>query len=196
MNDRLGRQLDFVRELDKLKSVMRKNRLSDLSRLENSAEHSWHVALMALVLAEHAALPLRCEHAVAIALVHDLVEIDAGDTFAYGATGHADKREREERAATRLFGVLPAEQARQFLALWHELEADETPEARFVQALDRLQPVLLHQLTGGVVWREHGVTRSQVMARVAPIRDVLPTLWPVVEQILADAVKSGALRDS
>jgi putative hydrolase of HD superfamily len=196
VSERLQRQLAFIRELDQLKSVLRQNRLGDSSRRENSAEHSWHVALMAIVLAEQAAAPVQRERALAMALAHDLVEIDAGDTFVYGTVGLDDKREREERAAARLFGVLPADQAGEFLALWHELEAGVTPEARFVQALDRLQPLILHQLTGGVVWREHGVSRAQVQARVGMIREVLPALWPFVEQLLEHAAGSGALREA
>ena len=140
--DRFEQQLRFIVEIDRLKNVLRRTLLTDASRRENSAEHSWHIALMAPLLAEHACEPVNVERVMRMLLVHDIVEIDAGDTFAYDANGNADKAERERRAADRLYGLLPDDQARELRAAWEEFEAAESAEARFAHALDRLQPLL------------------------------------------------------
>jgi len=165
-------------EVDRLKGVERRNRLADGSRRENTAEHSWHLGIAALVLAPYAAEPVDVGRAVAMALVHDIVEIDAGDTFAFDDAGHDDKREREEAAATRVFGLLPDDDGLRFRELWEEYERGDTAEARFVMAIDRLAPMLLNMAEGGTTWREHGVTRDRIIERNgAPIELALPGAW-------------------
>ena len=189
--DRLARQLAFVVEMDRLKGVLRRTSLIDGSRRENSAEHSWHLALAALALAEHAPAGTDLLRVVRMALVHDVVEIDAGDTFCYDAPAHLDKEERETRAAGRIFGLLPPEQAAEMRALWEEFEAGETPDARFAVALDRLQPLLVNFNSGGGSWKLHGITRAQVLRRMAPIREGAPGVWPWVERVIEEACERG-----
>jgi putative hydrolases of HD superfamily len=188
---RLARQLAFVVELDRLKSILRRTSLIDRSRRENSAEHSWHLTLMAAVLAEHAAEPIDPARVVTMLLVHDVVEIDAGDTFCYDAGANLDRAERERQAAERLFGLLPADQADGLRALWEEFEAGATADACFAVALDRMQPLLQNFHGGGGSWREHGVRRAEVRARMEPIREALPAAWPVVERIIEAACAEG-----
>ena len=181
---RIESQLAFLIEVDRLKGILRQTLLCDGSRRENSAEHSWHLALMATVLAEHAEPPVDASRVIGMLLVHDLVEIDAGDTFAYDATANTGREERERRAADRIFGMLPAEQGHELRTLWDEFERGETPEARAAVALDRLQPLLLNHRNDGGSWRTHGVRRAQVLRRMEPIRAALPGLWPTVEDIV------------
>jgi len=184
--DRLQRQIRFITEVDRLKSVLRRTRLIDGSRRENSAEHSWHLGRMAILLAEYAPAGLDREHVVRLVLAHDLVEIDAGDTFAYDASGNADRLERERAAADRIFGLLPPDQAAALRALWDEFEARDTPEARFAVALDRLQPLLQNVAARGGAWRSHGVSREQVLERMRPIREVSADLWEHVVAALEE----------
>lgn len=190
-NERLARQLDFIIEMDRLKSVLRRSPLADGSRLENTAEHSWHVALAALLLADHADEAIDVGHIVRMLLAHDIVEIDAGDTYAYDTTGNLDKFDREQRAADRLFGLLPDDQAGELRALWEEFEARTTPESRFANALDRLMPLLHNYLNKGSAWRQHGVVVDQVRARMAPVGDGSAALAGIVEAILADSLGRG-----
>ncbi|HEX5324571.1 MAG TPA: HD domain-containing protein, partial [Capsulimonadaceae bacterium] len=143
-NERLSQQIAFIIETDKLKDILRRTYIMSGDRLENSAEHSWQLALMATLLAEHSNEPIDVAHVVKMVLVHDLVEIDAGDTYCYDVVAEQDKVEREERAADRIFGLLPADQGKQIRLLWEEFEARETPEARFAAAIDRLMPMLLN----------------------------------------------------
>jgi len=193
-NDRLARQLHFIREIDKLKNVLRQTWLLDRSRQENSAEHSWHLAAMATVLAEHAKQPnVDLVRVLKMIALHDVVEIDAGDTFAYDEGGNADKGEREKEAAARIFGLLPPDQERELRGLWEEFEARETPDARFGAALDRLQPLLHNYLTQGAAWQAHGVHRGQVLARNEHIAEGAPTLWTFAKFIIDDAVERGYL---
>lgn len=191
--DRLARQLRFVVEIDRLKSVLRRTSLLDGSRHENSAEHSWHIALAALLLAEHAAEPVDVGRVIRMLLVHDVVEIDAGDTYAYDPEGYRDKEERERAAAERLFGLLPEDQEREMHALWEEFEAGESAEARFANAVDRLQPMIHNYVTEGKAWREHGVTRDQVVGRNHVIGHGAPSLWEYAERMIHDAVDKGFL---
>jgi putative hydrolase of HD superfamily len=191
---RLERQLAFVREIDRLKSVLRRTTLHDASRHENSAEHSWHLATMAVVFAEYAPAGTDLTRALQLLLVHDIVEIDAGDTFAYDSAGHVDKAHREQVAATRLFGLLPLDQAIELRALWEEFEEHETPTARFANALDRMQPLLANLATGGGSWRALGVTRDRVRHRMAPIEYGCPTLWPWVCAAIERATSEGMIR--
>lgn len=187
MDDRLSRQLAFVVELDKLKQVLRRTSLIGEDRLENSAEHSWHLGVMAAVLAEHAPGPVDRGRTVAMLLVHDVVEIDAGDTFAFDAAANADKEARERRAADRLFGLLPGDQAEEIRALWEEFEEGRTPEARFANALDRFHALLQNVHNGGGTWRRHGITRERILERMEPIREGAPTLWPYVLRVVDEA---------
>ncbi|MBO0887205.1 MAG: HD domain-containing protein, partial [Acidimicrobiales bacterium] len=181
--ERLRRQVSFVLELDRAKQVMRRNRLADGSRCENDAEHMWHLALAALVLAEHAGSPVDVGRVVLLCLVHDVVEIDAGDTFLYDEAAKADKAEREQRAADRLFGLLPSDQGRVLRDLWTEFDAGETAEARLAASVDRLLPLMLNRASGGATWAEHGVTASQVEAANEPLAAGAPALWVLARGI-------------
>jgi putative hydrolases of HD superfamily len=193
---RLERQLDFIRELDRLKSVVRRTSLIDRSRLENTAEHTWHLSTMAVVLAEHAPAGASIERVVEMLLVHDIVEIDAGDTFAFDGAANLGKAEREQAAASRLFGLLPDDLARRFRALWEDFEAGESPDARFANALDRMQALVQNDAGGdGGSWRQHGVTATQVLVRMSPIERAAPSLWPVVLDAVERAVAAGHVLD-
>lgn len=192
--DRFERQLQFIIEVDKLKTVLRRTLLTDGSRRENSAEHSWHIALMAPLLAEYACEPVDVGRVMRMLLVHDIVEIDAGDTFAYDANGNADKEARERRAADRLYGLLPEDQARDLREAWQEFEAAESAEARFAHALDRLQPLLLNLHHQGGTWRTHGITREQVLERMRPIETTCPGLWSFVVSSINDVWAKGRVR--
>jgi putative hydrolases of HD superfamily len=184
---RLEQQLTFILEIDKLKSVIRQTLLCDSSRRENSAEHSWHLAMMAMLLTEYAAGPVDVMHAMKMVLVHDIVEIDAGDVFAYDAAGNVGKVDREKLAAERIFGLLPDEQGRELRELWEEFEARATPEAKYANALDRLQPLLHNSRTQGGTWGIHKVNRKQVMWRMDPVREGMPEVWPMVLKIVDEA---------
>ena len=192
-DDRLARQIRFLAEIDRLKQVFRQTYLTDGSRKENDAEHSWHLATMAVLLAEYAAEDVDLLRAVKMALVHDIVEIDAGDTFCYDRVGAADKLDRERRAADRIFALLPEDQACELRALWEEFEARRTPEARYAAALDRLQPLLQNLRTQGAAWREHGVTLNEVLARNAHVAEGAPKLWHMIEVMIRDAARRGWL---
>ena len=187
----LARRLRFVLEADRLKSVLRRTRLLDGSRRENSAEHSWHLALMAVLLADTAAAEVDLLRVLSMLLVHDVVEIDADDTFAYDTAANRDREERERWAADRLFGLLPDGDAREMRGLWEEFEAGATADARFAVALDRLQPLLLNAASGGGTWREHGVTRALVLRRMEPIRHGAPALWAFVLRTVDEACAAG-----
>jgi putative hydrolase of HD superfamily len=192
MPARLDQQIAFLREIDRLKGIARRTALIDRSRLENSAEHSWHVAMMAAGLAEHAPEGTNTLHAVRMLLVHDLVEIDAGDTFAFDRVAHLDKASREEAAADRLFALLPPDLEAELRALWDEFESGETREARYANALDRFSGLL--QNWGGAdggTWRRHGVTREAVFDRMEPIREGAPALWPFVCEVVEAATAAG-----
>ena len=191
---RLKRQIRFIREVDKLKRIERQTLLTDASRQENDAEHSWHLAVMALLLGEYSAdSAIDLLHVVRMVLIHDLVEIDAGDTFCYDTAGYADKAERETAAADRLFNLLPPDQAAEFRALWDEFEAGESPESRFANALDRLQPLINNVLTAGRMWKRHGIVKSQVIQRTCKIADGAPDLWRFARELIDAAVAWGYL---
>jgi putative hydrolase of HD superfamily len=194
MSDRLAQQIAFLLEADKLKAVLRRTPLTDASRPENSAEHSWHLVLAAMVMREHALVELDLLRVLEMLTVHDLVEIDAGDTFAYDARHLGTKAEREQAAADRIFALLPRDQGVRLRARWEEFEAHETPEARFANALDRLQPLLQNACAGGGSWRDHEVTREQVLRRMDPIRSTMPDVWPRVVEIIEAFCASGVLR--
>ncbi len=181
-------------EADKLKTVLRRNRVvSDPTRRENDAEHIYHFALMVLVLGEYANSAIDVLRVLKMVLIHDIVEIDAGDVFIYDAAANVGKRGREEQAANRLFGLLPDDQQREMRALWEEFEAEETPEARFAAALDRLQPLLCNYHAGGGAWKEYGVHAPQVFERNHKIARGSEPLWAYAKAMLDDAVARGYL---
>lgn len=195
MNERLNRQIEFIREIDKLKTIYRQSYLMDKSRHENDAEHTWHITLMAWLLEEHLdQRKVNLLRVMKMLLVHDLVEIDAGDTFAYDEQGQEGKFEREMAAAKRIFGLLPVDQRDEMLALWLEFEQRETLESGYAAAMDRIQPLLHNYFTGGKAWQEHGVTADRVRARIVFLQEDLPDLYSLVQHLIDDAVKQGYLR--
>ena len=191
--DRLDRQIEFILELDRAKTVLRRSYLTDGSRNENDGEHMWHVAVAALVLAEYSDRPVDVAKVVSMLLVHDVVEIDAGDTFVYDAGAHADKAAREQAAADRLFGMLPRDQETRFRELWEEFEARATAEAHMAAAVDRLLPLLLNRASGGRSWREHQIRSGQVLHVNASVADASARLGSLVRSIVSDAVRAGML---
>lgn len=191
---RLVRQIEFIAECDRLKEVFRQTINTHSRRAENDAEHSWHLCLCVIVLAEHANdRRLDVLRVLKMLIVHDLVEIDAGDTFAYDVAGMATQHAREVVAAERIFGLLPADQAAEFRALWDEFEAKSTAEAKFATAVDRFQPMLLNCRSQGAAWKKHGVTHDRVVARNRHIADGCAPLWTYAEQMLQDVVEAGHL---
>lgn len=187
MNERLKQQMAFLIEIDRLKGILRRTRVLNGTRYENDAEHSWHFAMMALVLAEYAKEPVDLFRVVQMALIHDIVEIDAGDTFAYDDLGRQTQHERERRAAERLFALLPPDQAQTLRELWEEFVAQETPEAQFAVALDRLAGVLANYCNGGGGWREFQIPKEKVLARNCVIGDSAPALWKMARQMIEEA---------
>jgi putative hydrolase of HD superfamily len=188
-SDRFMKQMGFVVEMDKLKRILRQTILTDSSRQETSAEHSWHLGVMALILSEYAEREVDVLRVLKMVLIHDLVEIDAGDTYCYDQVETQDQEQREKKAADRLFGLLPEDQTQELRGLWEEFEAQKTPEARFAVALDRLQPILQNYHTEGAMWKKNCISRAQVVARNQPIEDGSPALWDYVVHLLDDAVK-------
>ena len=194
--ERLERQIQFVIEIDKLKSVLRQTLLIDRTRRENSAEHSWHIAVLAILLSEYARnSDIDILRVIKMALIHDLVEIDAGDTYCYDEEGARDQREREEIAAERIFGILPADQTEELLALWSEFERGETPEAQFTAALDRVQPIINNYNTEGEMWKRNGIQSHQVRDRNKAVQKGAPLLWEYTSDLINDAVKRGMLQE-
>lgn len=191
---RLERQIAFLIEIEKLKQVLRRTGPIGAGRRENSAEHSWHVAMAALVLAEYANEPIDVARVVRMALVHDIIEIDAGDTFAYDAVGYLDKADREKAAADRIFALLPPPQDAELRTLWDEFEACTTPEARFANAMDRLLPVLQNYHNNGGTWVEANLNRARVDTRLGPIADGSAAIWDYVCAVLDDAMTQGMIR--
>ena len=191
LSERLIQQLAFLVEADQLKRVLRRTSLIGNDRKENTAEHSWHFALMALTLAEHATEPLDVPRVLKLALIHDLVEIDAGDSFVYDSAAMADKAERELAAAERIFGLLPLDQATEYRALWDEFEEQQTPEAKFAAAVDRLCGMLPNYKNQGGSWTEHGITAVQVTGRNSPIGEGAPAVWEVASGWITEAVAKG-----
>ncbi len=184
--------VDFILELDKLKGVTRKTRPLGLDRYENSAEHSWQLAMLATSLAHHAESPVDINHVVFMLLVHDVGEIDTGDTMVYAEGGWDERKAAERRAVERIFGILSSPQGERFLQLWREFEEGVTPEARFANAVDRAMPVLLNLANNGQSWRENGISHARVIGRVAPpIRAGCPALWEYLEARLAEAERLG-----
>lgn len=193
MDTRLEQQLRFIAEIDRLKGVVRRTLLLDGSRCENAAEHSWQLALMVLTLGEYAPEGTDLGHVLKLVLVHDLVEIDAGDVYVFDDAAREANKAREEAAAERLFSLLPEEQGAELRALWHEFEAAETPSARFAGALDRLQPMLHNLWTKGQKWHEFGVKAEQVRSKAARVQAGCPRLYEPLVALLDEAVVSGVL---
>jgi putative hydrolases of HD superfamily len=192
--NRLDEQIRFLLETDRLKQVLRQTYLLHEDRHENSAEHSWQLAVMVMVLAEHAPPDIDRFKVVRMLLLHDLVEIDAGDTYCYDHEAMQDKLEREGAAASRIFGLLPGDQGNEFSVLWHEFEERSTPEAKFAAALDRMMPILHNYYTQGKSWLEHGITARQVLERNRHMAEGAPKLWEFIERLVQDAEAKGFLR--
>ncbi len=193
--DRLKQQMDFIVEIDKVKNIFRQTYLSDGNRKENDAEHSWHLALMAVLLKEYANEDVDLSRVIPMVLIHDLVEIDAGDTYAYDEAGKATQRAREEAAAERIFGILPEDQALWVRELWEEFEAYETAEAKFARVMDNCQPLLLTDAQGGKSWREHGVKKSQIYGRDSRVHEGSEKIWEYMKARIDEHVALGNIID-
>ncbi|MBO5137395.1 MAG: HD domain-containing protein [Spirochaetaceae bacterium] len=191
ISEKIMRQLVFIAEVDKIKQVMRRTLLTDSSRRENDAEHSWHLALMSILLEEYAAEPVDLERVLKMVTIHDLVEIYAGDTFAFDVVANQDKEARETEAAEKLFGLLPEEQGIELRALWQEFDAMDTADSRFAASLDRLQPFMHNILTDGHTWKLGNVSKEQVLKRMDPIRTGTPALWSWVQEQIELAMDKG-----
>jgi putative hydrolase of HD superfamily len=195
ISERLRKQFEFISEIEKLKIVYRQNTVYDKSRHENSAEHSWHIALMAFLLCEHSALEgVSVSRVVEMLLVHDIVEIDAGDTFLFDGNGNLDKEYREQKASERIFGLLPKDQAQRFVELWKEFDERKTADALFASALDNLQPVLNHYLTDGCGIKNHNLTVDEVIAKKEFISSASPELWEITLETIRKSEKAGFYR--
>ena len=192
MDQRINQQIDFILTLDKLKNIQRRSYLISGDRTENSAEHSWHIALMAMLLAEYSNEKFNLERTIRMLLIHDIVEIEAGDTYCYDDV--VDQEQREEEAALHLFNMLPDDQAAIMRDLWEDFESGESPEARFAAAMDRLMPLLQSYYTQGKGWGESGIGKSQVIERNGPIVEGSNTLWNYAENLIEDAVKRSWLK--
>jgi len=195
VSERLKKQIQFIVEADKIKNIFRRSKIHDGSRRENDAEHSWHLALMTFLLSEYSKEKIDVLKVIKMCIIHDIVEIDAGDTFCYDSKGNLDKQEREQKAADRIFGLLPEDQASELRNLWEEFDAMETPEAKYAAALDRLQPVLLNYLNKGGTWQEYNIKKEQVIKRIGQIEEGAPGLWEFVSWLIDDAVAKGYLTD-
>jgi putative hydrolase of HD superfamily len=193
MDQRQDDQFRFLIEIDKLKNVLRRSVLSDQSRRENSAEHSWHLATIAMCLQEYAEGPVDILKVLTMLLLHDIVEIDAGDLFVHSTEQQENQRVKEVAAARRIFSLLPADQGATYYALWEEFDCGDSAEAKFARVIDRVEPVMLHEATDAVVWREYGVTHSQILRRLGSIEKDAPKLWPRVKRVIDKALETGAL---
>lgn len=194
--ERLDQQFDFIREIDQEKTIGRQTYISDASRKENDAEHAWHAAVMTILLSEYANENINVLKTVSMILLHDVVEIDAGDTYAYDEIGKKTQHQREERAAERIYGLLPNDQRQKLLALWEEFEEAKTPEAKFARAMDHLQPMMLNDATNGKSWLEHGVELSQILARNAHTVEGSKKLWDYAKTNWIDAnVEKGIIKE-
>jgi len=194
-HERLLKQMRFIVEIDKLKQILRQSVITGAERNENDAEHSWHLAVMSVLLSEYSSQKnIDILKVIKMVLIHDLVEIDAGDTFCYDEKGYEDKAEREQKAADRIFNILPPDQAEEIMGLWHEFENMETAEARFAACMDRLEPILLNYNTKGHTWQKPGVTSAKVYKRIAILEKNAPELWEFARQLIEDSIKKGYLK--
>lgn len=192
--ERLKQQLEFIVEIDKVKNIFRQTLLADGNRRENDAEHSWHIALMAVLLQEYLEEPADVKRVMQMVLIHDLVEIDAGDTYAYDAEGAKSKRAREEAAADRIFGMLPNDQEEEFRALWEEFEAYETSDAQYAHLLDNFQPMLLNHAAQGVSWKTHGVYKDQIYKRNERIEEISKDIWEYMQELIEENIQKGNIK--
>ena len=193
--DRMKQQIAFLMEIDKVKNIFRQTYLADGKRKENDAEHSWHLAIAAFLLKEYVAEDVDVMKVMIMVLIHDLVEIDAGDTYAYDAEGAKTKREREVAAADRIFGMLPEDQCGYFRELWDEFEAYESDDAKFAHLLDNFQPLLLNHESNGKSWTEHHVKKSQIYKRNEKIEETSPEVWEWMKQIVEEHIALGHVID-
>lgn len=190
-NERLQKQIAFIKEIDKVKNIFRQTYLADGTRKENDAEHSWHIALMVVLLKEYVSEDVDVAKVMTMVLIHDLVEIDAGDTYAYDSEGAKSKREREVKAADRIFGILPEDQGMYFRELWEEFEAYETPDAKYAHLLDNFQPLLLNDASGGRSWNEHGVHKSQIYKRNEKVQETSQEIWNTIQEVVESHIAKG-----
>ena len=195
MDDRLKEQIDFILEIDKMKEILRQNYLADGSARENDADHSWHLAMMALILSEYSNEKVDVTRVVPMVLTHDLVEIDAGDTYAYDEAGALTKEKREKAAADRIFGILPKEQGTWMRGLWDEFEACNTPESKFAHVLDNSLPLFLNHAAGGISWKEHKVKRSQIYKRNRITGDGSAKIWEYMQEMIQENINKGNIID-
>ena len=193
--DRLQKQMEFIVEVDKVKKIMRQTYLSDASRKEDDAEHSWHLALMAVLLKEYSNEEVDLTKVIPMVLIHDLVEIDAGDTYAYSGESAAVTEARERKAAERVFGILPEDQGKVFRDLWEEFEAYQTPEAKFAHVLDNCQPMLLNDASNGLSWTEHQVRKSQIYKRNEHTAEGSRKIWNYMQSLVQKHIELGHVID-
>ncbi|MFD2937917.1 HD domain-containing protein [Spirosoma flavum] len=193
-DNQLSQQIDFIKEIDKLKYIQRKTKLFNSDRNENDAEHSWHLAMMAIVLSKHANVPINVLKVLKMLLIHDIVEIDAGDTFMYDTQKNHDNSDEERIAANRIFGMLPQDQAQEFIAIWEEFEEQKTDEAKFARAMDRLEPLLQNVSNEGGTWREFDVAFDKVYQKKQAIKHGSESIWAYAEQLLHTSVENGILK--
>ena len=194
--ERLKKQMEFIIEVDKLKDIIRQTNLTNGERKENDAEHSWHLALMAVFLSEYAKEPVDVLQVIKMVLIHDLVEIDAGDTYLYDEAGNGTKAAREQKAAERIFNILPGDQAEELFKLWQEFEDRKTPESKFANTLDRIQPVLLNDATEGRAWREHDVCIDQIMSKNEYTSQGSDVLWAYIQEVFEKNIENGNIKRS
>lgn len=195
MDERLKKQMEFALEVDKEKNIFRQTHLSGHGRNENDAEHAWHMALMAYLLKEYSNAPVDISRVMIMCLIHDVVEIDAGDTYAYDAAGLATQKEREDKAKERIFSILPEDQKKELISLFDEFEANESAEARFAHAMDNLQPLMLNNSNGGGDWKEHEVTSQQVYGRQKKTKLGSEKLYELTDMILKEHIKQGHIKE-
>ncbi|MES2239116.1 MAG: HD domain-containing protein [Bacteroidota bacterium] len=190
----LLQQINFIKEIDKIKYIQRKTKLFNSDRNENDAEHSWHLAMMTIVLAEHSDVPIDILKVLKMVLIHDIVEIDAGDTFIYDTTKSHSNTNEERIAANRIFGMLPKEQAAEFISVWEEFESGETNEAKFAKSMDRLEPLLQNTSNNGGTWAEFGVTYDKVYEKKKVIKEGSKVIWNYAENLINESVEKGILK--
>ena len=196
MDERLKKQVDFILEIDKEKNIFRQTHLSNHGRNENDAEHAWHMAIMAYLLQEYSNEPVDVARVMLMCLIHDLVEIDSGDTYAYDEEALKTQKQREEKAKERVFSLLPKEQKQDLMSIFDEFEENETPEAKFAHAMDNFQPLLLNNSNGGSDWIEHGVNESKIYGRHKKTKEGSEELYKVTDKIIQDNVKKGNIQKS
>lgn len=192
--DRFEKQIDFILEVDKEKNILRQTHITDYVRQENDAEHAWHMAMMIYLLKEYANEDIDLAKTMMMALIHDIVEIDAGDTYAYDTKALETQKEREQKASERIFGLLPEDQAKEMRALFEEFEKNQTPEAKFAHAIDNFQPLLLNDLNGGKDWLEHGVNQTQVVKRQEKNKLGSKRIWEYTKKIIEDNIRKGNIK--